>query len=179
MADSARSSAPLLVLTIGHSTRSLAQCVELLKSHAVAHLVDVRTIPGSARHPQFNRDTLPYPLVSLGIAYTHMPGLGGLRRPRPDSINLAWRNPGFRGFADYMQTQAFEVHLAALLALAARERTAIMCAEAVPGRCHRSLVADALVAHGATVEHILSAARGEPHRLSPHARVTGQAVSYP
>jgi uncharacterized protein (DUF488 family) len=167
------------VLTIGHSTRPLPQFIELLKSHGVLHLVDVRTIPRSARHPQFNLDTLPEQLASVGIAYTHMRGLGGLRRPRADSINLGWRNAGFRGFADYMQTEAFEVHLAALVDLAARGRTAIMCAEAVPWRCHRSLVADALVVRGAAVEHILSAARGVPHRLSPHARVSGQRVTYP
>jgi len=142
-------------------------------------LVDVRTLPRSARHPHFNRGALSQSLESAGIAYRHMPGLGGLRRPLEDSINHAWRNSSFRGYADYMQTPAFQEHRAALLAIAAHRRTAIMCAEAVPWRCHRSLVADALVANGATVEHILSATRCEPHRLSRHARVSGTVVSYP
>lgn len=167
------------MLTIGHSTRALSELIELLKAHSVTRLVDVRTIPRSARHPHFNREQLPEALAPHGIGYTHLPGLGGLRKPRPDSINIAWRNAGFRGFADYMQTNAFEEALDTLLEHARRESVAIMCAEAVPWRCHRSLIADALVARGIPVQHIMSASRVDPHRLSPHARVAGGRVSYP
>lgn len=171
--------APPMVLTIGHSTRTLPAFLEMLQGHGVKRLVDVRTVPRSRHNPQFNGDALPDALKEAGVAYTHMPGLGGLRHPRPDSVNSAWRNDSFRGFADYMQTPEFATNLAALIEGGRKERLAIMCAEAVPWRCHRSLIADALVARGVPVEHILSAIRAQPHTLTPWARVEGETVTYP
>src|SRR4029077_11995930 len=144
MTKSARS-API-IFTIGHSTRSLAALVEILRAHGVERLVDVRTIPRSRHNPQFNPETLSKALHNRHLSYRHMKTLGGLRHARPDSINTGWRNPSFRGFADYMQTPAFHEALASLLNLAEQKPTAIMCAEAVPWRCHRSLIADALTA---------------------------------
>jgi uncharacterized protein (DUF488 family) len=167
------------LFTIGHSTRDLATLVALLRAHGVVHLVDVRTIPRSARNPQFNRETLPEPLAAAGIAYVHMKELGGLRRPRKDSINTAWRNTGFRGYADYMQTPEFERALGRLLERAADTRLAIMCAEAPPWRCHRSLISDALVVRGVRVEHILGPGPASPHALTRFARVEGTRVTYP
>lgn len=169
----------LVILTIGHSTRPLEEFIALLRAHGVTLLADVRTVPRSRRNPQFNRETLPTALAAAGIGYQHMAGLGGLRRPRPDSMNLAWVNEGFRGFADYMGTPQFAAALGELLGLARREQVAIMCAEAVPWRCHRSLIADALVARGVTVEHILGLTRRQPHTLTRFARVEGGRVSYP
>ncbi|MGH7388196.1 MAG: DUF488 family protein [Candidatus Rokuibacteriota bacterium] len=169
----------MIVLTIGHSTRRLEELIGLLHQHGVEMLVDVRTVPRSRRHPQFDRETLPDPLRAAGIGYEHLRALGGLRRSRPDSINTAWQNAGFRGYADHMQTEEFEAALVRLLEVARHARTAVMCAEAVPWRCHRSLVADALVARGVTVEHILSPTRREAHRLTPWARVDGTRVTYP
>ena len=169
----------LTISTIGHSTRPLDTFVDLLRAHRVDTLVDVRTVPRSRRHPQFNRESLPESLRAAGIGYTHMPGLGGLRHPRCDSINTGWRNAGFRGYADHMQTPEFDENLRALVDRARRERVAIMCAEAVPWRCHRSLIADALTARGIGVGHILSAERAQPHRLTPFARVEGSTVTYP
>jgi uncharacterized protein (DUF488 family) len=153
--------------------------VQMLRAHDIATLIDVRTIPRSAHNPQFNRQTLPGPLAEASIGYVHAPELGGLRRPRRDSINTAWRNTGFRGYADYMQTPEFDRALDALIARAECERVAIMCAEAVPGRCHRSLIADALTAGGARVEHILSAERADPHAVTRFARIDGARVMYP
>ncbi len=168
-----------LVLTIGHSTRPIDVFVGLLAANGVTHLMDVRTIPKSRHNPQFNSDTLAGSLREAGIAYTHIPGLGGLRRARPDSANAAWRNPSFRGYADYMQTPAFAEHLAELIEVVKSERVALMCAEAVPWRCHRSLIADALVVRGIDVEEIVSETRRQPHKLTPFARVDGIAVTYP
>jgi len=167
------------VLTIGHSTRSLEELLGLLEAHGVEHLTDVRTIPRSRHNPQFNRERLAGQLRQTGIGYTHMPDLGGLRHARPDSANQGWRNASFRGFADYMQTPEFEAGLEALIEAAARARTVIMCAEAVPWRCHRSLIADALFARGIRVEHILSATRAERHALTAFATLEGTRVSYP
>jgi uncharacterized protein (DUF488 family) len=167
------------VLTIGHSTRTLDTFVEMLSADGVKHLVDVRTIPRSRHNPQFNRDILPEPLRLAGIAYTHMEQLGGLRHARPDSPNTGWHNASFRGFADYMQTPEFEAGLQKLMQLAAREQTVIMCAEAVPWRCHRSLIADALKVRGAQVEHIMSASRIQPHLLTAFAKVSGIRITYP
>jgi uncharacterized protein (DUF488 family) len=167
------------VLTVGHSTRILDELVQLLQSHAVATLVDVRTVPRSRHNPQFNRDTLPAALRRAQIGYVHMPALGGLRRARPDSPNTGWRNASFRGFADYMQTPAFDAAVAELIALAGQARIAIMCAEAVPWRCHRGLIADALLARGVHVAHIQSATRSAPHTLTPWARVKGIRITYP
>ena len=171
--------APPLVLTIGHSTRTLPAFLEMLQAYAVKRLVDVRTVPRSRHNPQFNRDTLPEALGAAGTRYVHMPGLGGLRHPRADSVNAGWRNDSFRGFADYMQTLEFETNLTALIEQARKERVAIVCAEAVPWRCHRSLIADALVARGVSVQHIMSPTRAEPHALTPWARIEGESVTYP
>jgi uncharacterized protein (DUF488 family) len=171
--------APMSVMTVGHSTRSLEEFLDLLRAHGVTLVVDVRTAPGSRRHPQFGRDTLPEALRAAGIDYRHLPGLGGWRRARPDSPNTGWRSAGFRGYADYMLTPGLEAGLQTLIALAREQRVAVMCAEAVPWRCHRSLIADALVVRGVAVEHILSATRRDPHALTPWARVTGTRLTYP
>lgn len=167
------------IFTIGHSTRSSEALIALLKAQGVERLVDIRTIPRSRHNPQFNVDTLPAALGEAGIAYEHRKGLGGLRHPRKDSPNGGWRNDGFRGFADYMQTDEFAAELASLIAEARQVPLAIMCAEAVPWRCHRSLVADALSVRGIAVEHILSAERSQPHHLTPFARVEGEGITYP
>jgi uncharacterized protein (DUF488 family) len=151
----------------------------MLHAHGIRQLVDVRTIPRSRRNPQFNRENLPASLGAAGIVYYHIPGLGGLRHPRRDSINTGWRNASFRGFADYMQTPEFHGNLAKLIELASDGETAIMCAEAVPWRCHRSLIADALVARGMTVLEILTMAKSQPHSLTPIAKVDGTQVTYP
>jgi len=167
------------VLTIGHSNRTLDAFIELLEAHRVGRLVDVRTVPRSRHNPQFNADTLPQAIAMRGIAHTSMRELGGLRKPRPDSPNQGWRNESFRGYADYMQTREFELALLSMLALAERDRVAIMCAEALPWRCHRSLIADALLARGVTAEHITSAAPPKPHALTAFACVEGTRVTYP
>ena len=168
-----------VVLTIGHSTRSLDDLIGLLRTHGVARLVDVRAFPRSRRHPQFNIDTLPAALAAAGIDYTHLQSLGGRRPVRPDSRNTAWREPGFRGYADYMETDAFERGLQALLDLAGQQRVVIMCAEAQPWRCHRSLIADALVARGVRVEHIMGPGARRRHNPPPFARIANGRVSYP
>lgn len=165
--------------TIGHSNRSIDELLDLLRLHGIGQVVDVRTAAGSRRNPQFMRDELTNALEAHGIAYTHLSALGGFRKPRPDSINTAWRNESFRGYADYMQTPEFDASLAQLLDLASQVPAAVMCAEAVPWRCHRSLIADALVARGLAVGHILSPARCDPHRLTPFARVENGRVTYP
>jgi len=151
----------------------------MLQGHGVELLVDVRTVPRSRYNPQFNTEALPGPLGAAGIAYVHMPGLGGLRHPRPDSRNTGWKNLSFRGYADYMQTAEFETNLARLLRLAEGKRTAVMCAEAVPWRCHRSMIADALTARGIPVEHIMSATKRTSHVLTSFAHVDGARVTYP
>ena len=168
-----------MILTIGHSTRSIEDFLALLEAHGVRRLVDIRTIPRSRRHPHFGIEALPGALRDAGIAYTHMKGLGGLRHPRRDSTNTAWQNAAFRGYADYMETPEFEQNLAELLDLAAKEQIAVMCAEAVPWRCHRSLLSDALTARGVPVEHIMSLTKRQPHKLTPFARVDGIRVTYP
>ena len=168
-----------MVLTVGHSTRTLEAFLDLLQAHGVTELIDVRTIPRSRRNPQFNRETLPKALRARGIGYRHIQKLGGLRHARRDSINLGWHNSSFRGFADYMQTPEFEEGLGRLLEFAEEKRVAVMCAEAVPWRCHRSLIADALAVRGVRVEHILSGKRAEPHSLTPFARVNGKQITYP
>ena len=168
-----------VVLTIGHSTRELALFLHLLRTHGVMRLVDVRTIPRSWHNPQFNKETLPDALRSAGLGYQHMAGLGGLRHACPDSPNKAWRNLSFRGYADYMQTPEFQENLQVMMGLARKERVALMCAEAVPWRCHRSLIADALVAWGFEVEHIMSATHCQTHAIRPWAVVKGKRVTYP
>jgi uncharacterized protein (DUF488 family) len=169
----------VIVYTIGHSTRTVAELVALLKAHGVATLVDVRTVPRSRHTPQFNRETLPGELQAAGIAYIHMGGLGGLRRPQPNSMNTGWRSASFRGYADYMLTDKFEEHLNELFSLARERQTAIMCAEAVPWRCHRSMIADALVLRGVHVEHIMSLSRADAHQVTPWAHTDGIRITYP
>jgi uncharacterized protein (DUF488 family) len=168
-----------VIFTIGHSTRPIEEFVRLLKAHAVQRVVDVRAIPRSRHNPQFNRDRLSPALHRARIRYRHMPGLGGRRRPRPDSANGGWRNAGFRGYADYMESPAFEESLERCVALAKLEQVVLMCAEAVPWRCHRSLIADALVVRGVEAREIRSAVRTEPHRLTPFAKVRGRRITYP
>ena len=168
-----------VVFTVGHSTRSFEELVELLRAHGVERLVDVRTIPRSRRNPQFNRDTLGQALRNRRIAYRHMQALGGLRRTHAESVNKGWRNTSFRGYADYMQTQAFEEALEQLVGLAEQKKTAIMCAEAVPWRCHRSLIADALIVRGYEVRDIMSEKSAKPRKLNPMARVGDGRITYP
>ena len=151
----------------------------MLQAHDVSFLVDVRTIPRSRHNPQFNSDALADSLKQSQIGYRHMSGLGGLRRPAADSMNQGWRNASFRGFADYMQTARFTQALDALIKLAKRQRVAIMCAEAVPWRCHRSLIADALLARGIPVEHIMSLSRRQLHSLTPFAKIHDGQLTYP
>jgi uncharacterized protein (DUF488 family) len=167
------------VFTIGHSTRAIDEFLRVLRAHGVALVADVRTVPRSRHNPQFNRETLPASLAEAGIGYVHLAALGGLRKPLPDSINAAWKNASFRGYADYMQTPEFAAGLEHLLELARERPTAVMCAEAVPWRCHRSLIGDALTARGVTVEDILSESKRSPHRMTPFARVDGERVTYP
>jgi uncharacterized protein (DUF488 family) len=167
------------IFTIGHSTHPIDEFIRILGAHGVRRLVDVRTIPRSRHNPQFNREDLADSLQQAGIFYRHMPGLGGLRHAKRDSINTGWRNASFRGFADHMQTPEFHENLEKLIGLASEAPTAIMCAEAVPWRCHRSLIADALVARGIGVQEILSATKAQPHALPPFARVEAAEVTYP
>ena len=170
---------PLPVLTIGHSTRPIGEFIRLLQAHDVACVVDVRTIPRSRHNPQFNADSLPVSLKEVNIRYRHMPGLGGLRHTTTASVNTGWRNASFRGFADYMQTPQFQRALEGLIKLAGRQRVALMCAEAVPWRCHRSLIADALLVRGISAEHIMNLSRRQPHTLTPFAKVRGPQITYP
>ena len=167
------------LFTIGHSTRSTEELIELLRNHEVSLLVDVRTLPRSRHNPQFEKARLEQSLTDAGIAYRHEPGLGGLRKPSEDSINAGWKNAGFRGYADYMQTPKFAERVDDLLARARETRTALMCAEAVPWRCHRSLIADALIVRGAEVSHIISGSGKRPHKLTSFAHVEGERISYP
>jgi uncharacterized protein (DUF488 family) len=167
------------ILTIGHSTRTIDEFLELLKTYEVTMLLDVRSVPRSRHNPQFNKETLPSTLKHNGIKYVHMPEIGGLRRPKPDSVNTAWRNKSFRGYADYMQTKEFTEQLLKIIALARGNCLAIMCAEALPWRCHRSLIADALAVRHVKVEHILSADSTINHKLTEWAHVEGTRITYP
>lgn len=169
----------LRVLTVGHSTRPIDEFLELLKAHGVQCVIDVRSVPKSRRNPQFGQDALRRSLAGAGIGYTHVPALGGLRKARPDSPNAGWRNASFRGYADHMQTPQFAQALEAVIDRGRTQCIALMCAEAVPWRCHRSLIADALIARGIVVEDIASPTRRTPHRLTPFARVNGSEVTYP
>lgn len=168
-----------IALTIGHSTRSIEEFIRLLQAHEVACIVDVRTIPRSRHNPQFNADVLPVALKAAGIGYRHMAGLGGLRHTTAASVNTGWHNASFRGFADYMQTPEFERALETLIKLASRRQIALMCAEAVPWRCHRSLIADALLVRGISSEHIMNLTRRQPHVLTPFAKVRNRRITYP
>jgi len=167
------------VLTIGHSTRTFEEFLAMLAAYGVERLVDVRSIPKSRRVPQFNSDPLAASLREQGIEYLHMKSLGGLRHAKKDSVNLGWRNASFRGYADYMATIEFSDAISRLLDLAREKRTAIMCAEAVPWRCHRSLIGDALLARGVHVEDIMSATSRREHALTPFAKIDGLNVFYP
>ncbi|WP_018291836.1 DUF488 family protein [Verrucomicrobium sp. 3C] len=168
-----------LVFTLGHGTRSLDEFVQILKTAGIRLVVDIRTIPRSRHNPQFNRETLPAALATEGIDYEHFGALGGLRRPKRNSPNGAWRNPSFRGFADYMQTPEFASAVAHLEETSRRTPLVLLCAETVPWRCHRSLIADALVVRRLPVHHLLDATHGHPHQLTPWARVRGRQVTYP
>ncbi|MEO7320302.1 MAG: DUF488 domain-containing protein [Nitrosospira sp.] len=168
-----------LICTIGHSTHPLDEFVRLLKINEVTRVLDVRTVPRSRQNPQFNKETLPGSLRAAGIRYTHVPGLGGLRRASKDSVNGGWRNASFRGYADYMQTQEFTENVQEVMNLISRERCALMCAEAVPWRCHRSLIADALTLRGVRVEDIISAKGRRLHAMTPWARTEGLKITYP
>ncbi len=170
---------PLVVMTIGHSTRPAKEFIHLLKAHQVTRLVDVRTVPRSRHNPQFNRSELSSALHSARLHYSYMPGLGGFRHARRDSLNTGWHNASFRGFADYMRTPEFRENLDDLITLAKSERIAIMCAEAVPWRCHRSLIADALLARGIEVREITSAIHARALTLTPWGKVSGTQVTYP
>jgi len=163
----------------GPSTRPVEELIELLRSCGVDTLADIRTVPRSRRNPQYERTALQRTLPAAGVRYVHLPQLGGLRHARRDSPNLGWRNSSFRGYADHMQTAEFEEGLAALRALAREGPVAVMCAEAVPWRCHRSLLADALFARGVVVEHIVGKARTRPHQPTPFAVFEGRRVVYP
>lgn len=169
----------LRIFTIGHSARPIDEFLEMLQAHGVRRLVDVRTIPRSRYNPQFNREDLSLALHNRRTHYRHMPGLGGLRHPRRDSINTAWRNSSFRGYADYMQTSEFTENLNDLIELAKQELTAVMCAEAVPWHCHRSLIADALLVRNMDVREIESATRLKPFTIHAWAHVQGTSITYP
>jgi uncharacterized protein (DUF488 family) len=170
---------PDTIFTIGHSTRSSEDLIAMLKAHVIERVIDVRSVPRSRMNPQFNRETLPAALAAHGIAYAHEPRLGGLRRARADSPNTAWKNKSFRGYADHMLTTEFREALERLIEAGRSERVAIMCAEAVPWRCHRSLVADALTVRGVPVEHVMSAAKSQTHAMTPFARVWDGRITYP
>ena len=167
------------VLTIGHSTHTWKDFLELLRAHRVKRVIDVRSIPRSRHNPQFNRETLRTKLRAAKIGYVHLRRLGGLRHAQRDSPNMGWRNTSFRGFADYMQTPEFEAGLQRLIKLTRQKRSAIMCAEAVPWRCHRSLIADALTVRGILVEDIMNKKRSPEHSLTSFGRVRGNRITYP
>jgi uncharacterized protein (DUF488 family) len=177
--NSLRRASELTVLTIGHSTRTLQEFTELLFSYGVTLVVDVRTVSRSRHNPQFNEEKFPNILKHIGIEYIHMPEVGGLRHPKADSVNLAWRNKSFRGYADYMQTEEFTDNLLKIIVLARENRLALMCAEALPWRCHRSLISDALVIRHVRVLHIIDKNSTIMHELTEFAHVEGTRITYP
>lgn len=168
-----------MIHTLGHSNRPAADTVALLQEHAIGLLVDVRSLPRSRHNPQYNSEALEQSLAAAGIGYRHMPALGGMRKPRKDSANLGLMEDGFRGYADYMESADFVRALDELRALAEGRRTAILCAEADPLHCHRSLISDALTVRGVAVQHILAPGRSVDHRLTPFAQAEGTQLSYP
>jgi uncharacterized protein (DUF488 family) len=170
---------PELVCTIGHSNRPIDVFIDLLRQNGIACLLDIRTVPKSRHNPQFGQDQLSSSLAEAGIEYRYLRGLGGLRRPHKDSPNAGWRNMSFRGYADYMQTEEFAANVDAVIELARTKTCALMCAEAVPWRCHRSLVADALLVRGVRVDDIIDARSRKPHKLTPFAHVDGLRITYP
>jgi uncharacterized protein (DUF488 family) len=168
-----------VIFTIGHSTHSISDFINLLLAYDIRRLIDIRTIPKSRHNPQFNEGELRRSLEASHIEYARLPSLGGLRRTTKHSLNTGWRNASFRGFADYMQTEEFKEGIEQLRALAAEKTSVIMCAEAVPWRCHRSLVGDALIVRGECVKHIYDVQTAKEHQLTPFARVDGLAITYP
>jgi len=166
------------IWTVGHSTHPLDNFIEILKAHDIRAVADVRQFPGSRRHPQFGQEALEKSLGLAGVEYVHFPELGGRRKAAPASHNTAWRNEAFRGYADYMETAPFHAGIARLLALAARSRTAVMCAEAVWWRCHRGLIADYLKAAGVGVLHITGKGKAEPHPYTGAARIVNGGLTY-
>lgn len=168
-----------IVCTIGHSNRPIEEFIALLQENGVECLLDIRTVPKSRHNPQFGQDQLPVSLAAAGIAYRQMPGLGGLRRPLKDSPNSGWRNTSFRGYADYMQTPEFNANVEEVAKLASGTRCALMCAESVPWRCHRSMVADALAVRGIAAEHIINRGKRRAHTLTKFAQVDGTRILYP
>jgi uncharacterized protein (DUF488 family) len=164
--------------TVGHSTRSLEDFIETLRSFEISLLIDIRSFPGSRRYPHFNRELLKVSLPEAGIEYQHFPELGGRRRVQPDSNNMAWRNKTFRGYADYMATAEFREGVARLLEVASEARTSIMCAEAVWWRCHRSLISDYLKADGVEVSHVMAVGKSESHPFTSAARIVNGELSY-
>jgi uncharacterized protein (DUF488 family) len=168
----------MLLYTIGHSTRPLEEFIALLRAHAITAVADVRRFPASRRHPHFGRERLAEALAAEHVAYVWIEALGGRRRARPDSPHTAWTNDAFRAYADHMDTPEFAHALAELLALARTHVPAVLCAEAVPWRCHRQLVADALVARGHEVRHVLGLDAAPPHRMTAFARVDGARIRY-
>jgi len=167
------------LFTVGHSTHPIDTFIELLRAHGVTQLVDIRTIPKSRHNPQFNQEALAASLGNYRIGYTHIKELGGLRRPLLDSLNTGWKNASFRGYADYMQTDPFKEALEKLIALSKDSPAAVMCAEALPWRCHRSLVADALTARGLHVEHLMTPQKRQVHTLTPFAKLHDGQLTYP
>jgi len=167
------------IFTIGHGTKAVEDFISLLEAYEITRVVDVRTIPRSRHNPQFNKEILPVNLRKVRIGYINLKGLGGLRHPKKDSVNAAWRNASFRGFADYMQTEEFRKNIERLIKSAKEKKIALMCAESLPWRCHRSLIADALFVRGIQAKHIMSLKTCDDHNLTPWARVNGLQVIYP
>jgi uncharacterized protein (DUF488 family) len=165
--------------TVGHSTHTIEEFLDLLKAHGIQQIADVRSIPKSRHTPQFNIGEFPQSLRALGVRYSHIKALGGRRHTRKDSTNLGWRNASFRGYADYMSTEGFAKGLEELIEFAREKRTAIMCAEAVPWRCHRSLIADAMTLRGWDVRDIVNARPTTPHKLTPFLKVVDGRLTYP
>lgn len=179
MDDSTAAPKPDTVFTVGHSTHPIEEFVELLKAHGVQRIIDIRTVPKSRHNPQFGIDQLPGSLAERGLGYHRIEDLGGLRHTTKDSPNMAWRNTSFRGYADYMQTDSFAGGMDELVRCAREDVVAIMCAEAVPWRCHRSMVGDALLVRGFTVLDIFSEKQAKPHTLTSFAKVDGTTITYP
>ncbi len=169
----------IVVYTVGHSTRPIEEFIRLLQAYNIETVVDVRTVPKSRHNPQFGEEELSKSLGPSNIEYQRIEGLGGFRHTTKASVNTAWKNLSFRGYADYMQTPEFTKGIARLIAIATDKRTVIMCAEAVPWRCHRSLIGDALLVRDIAVEDIMSEKASRPHKLTPWAKVEGDVVTYP
>ena len=169
----------MIIYTIGHSTRPAEEFIRILQSFGIELLADIRTIPRSRHNPQYDQAELQKLLSAAHIEYVHLAALGGLRHAKKDSVNMAWKNQSFRGYADYMQTAEFRGAVQNLISLAAKQRTAIMCSEAVPWRCHRSLVGDALLVRGVEVEDIMGEGSSRPHKLTTWAKVQGEQITYP